>query len=62
LTLAGTLGIDTSTLVEEQRKLVIDIENTLRSRLNERNDDLVTMWRLESAEAALRFLDSSTRR
>ena len=62
LTLAGTLGIDTSTLVEEQRKLVIDIEHTLRSRLNERNDDLVTMWRLESAEAALRFLNSSTRR
>lgn len=58
LQLAATLGAATSELVEAQRRVVTDIRRSLELRLQETSGDIVTQWRLETAEAALRFLDS----
>lgn len=61
LTLSEILGVDASSLVSEQRRVVAEIETNLRAKLVEPRHDLVTTWRLESATAASRFLDSMSR-
>ena len=61
LQLAVTLGIETSVLVDAQRRVVTDLRRSLSSRSREHPDDIVTQWRLETADAALRFLDSLAR-
>lgn len=58
LQLAAALGVKTSELVDAQRLIVTDIRRSLELRLQETSGDIVTQWRLETAEAALRFLDS----
>ena len=61
LQLAATLGIEASVLVAAQRRVVTDLRRSLSSHSREHPDDIVTQWRLETADAALRFLDSLTR-
>ena len=61
LQLAASLGIEVSTLVDAQRRVVTEIRRSLLAHLREQPDDIVTQWRLETADAALRFLDSLAR-
>lgn len=61
LRLAASLDIEVSTLVKAQRRVVTDIRRSLLGHLREHPDDIVTQWRLETADAAMRFLDSLTR-
>lgn len=58
LTLSATLAVEPPGLIENQRRVVDEIRRSLLSRLRDRPDDIVNRWRLESADAALRFLDS----
>lgn len=61
LRLAALLNAGVSVLVDAQRDVVTDIRHNLRSRLSDEPNDIVTRWRLETADAALRFLDSLAR-
>ncbi len=56
LTLGETLGLENRTLIREQRKIVERILKGLTSPATG-NLDHVTVWRIEAAEAARRFLD-----
>lgn len=58
LQLSRTLGFDTTGLVEAQRHVVAEIRHSLEQQLQHRTNDIVTSWRLESADAAIRFLES----
>ena len=60
LALSADLAVESSGLIDAQRRVVDDIRRSLLTRLRQRPDDIVNRWRLESAEAALRFLDSLT--
>ena len=60
LQLARTLGVDTTGLIDAQKHVVSDARLNLRQQLRNHSDDFVTRWRLETADAALRFLDSLT--
>lgn len=62
LQLAHTLDMESTELVAVQRHVVSEIRGNLERQLRTRSDDIVTSWRLESADAALRFLDSLTDR
>lgn len=62
LQLARTLDVESTGLVDAQRRIVSDIRRSLQQRLREQHDDIVTGWRLETADAALRFLDSLSTR
>jgi PadR family transcriptional regulator AphA len=62
LQLAHTLDVRSTELVVAQRHVVSEIRRNLEQQLRHRTDDIVTSWRLESADAALRFLDSLTDR
>lgn len=57
LVLSRANGVDVTDLVTRQREVVDDIRRGLVSRLRESPDDLVVLWRLRSADAALRFLE-----
>lgn len=57
LHLAHDLGVEVSGLIDGQRRVVTEIHRSLQRQARERPDDIVTQWRLESAEAAARFLD-----
>ncbi|MEN9803186.1 MAG: hypothetical protein RIS41_33 [Actinomycetota bacterium] len=60
LALSADLAVEPSALIDAQRRVVDDIRRSLSGRLRDRPDDIVSRWRLESAEGALRFLDSLT--
>lgn len=60
LQLSRTLDLDSNGLIEEQRGVVTEIRHSLERQLQHRTDDIVTSWRFESADAALRFLGSLT--
>jgi len=62
LQLSRTLDVEPTGLVDAQRRVVSDIRRSLQHRLREQPDDIVTGWRLETADAALRFLDSLSTR
>lgn len=55
LVIGANLGAPQRTLVRRQKKIVEGIINGLEK--SEPSDDVVSTWRLESAEAARRFLD-----
>jgi DNA-binding PadR family transcriptional regulator len=55
LELCDRLGIDPSGLLAAQRELVADVVRGLRASSD--RDDAVRRWRIESATAAIRFLD-----
>ena len=57
LTLARRCSIPIDDLVRHQRDTVDDIRRGLVSQMRSTPHDLVTMWRLRSAEAAVHFLD-----
>lgn len=61
LHLAVESGADISELIDAQRLVVNEIERNLRDQLHDYADDIVTRWRLETVDAARRFLDSLAR-
>lgn len=58
LQLAHALDIETTGMIDTQRCIVTETHRGLQRHMRESPDDIVTRWRLESAEAALRFLDA----
>jgi DNA-binding PadR family transcriptional regulator len=57
LTLADECGIDITVMLDAQRDRVIEMVEALATQVAEHPDDAVTLWRAESSQAALRFLD-----
>ncbi|CAB4557837.1 MAG: PadR family transcriptional regulator [Actinobacteria bacterium] len=55
LVLADRLGVDTRELLVQQRARVAEIA---AARSNDDPDDVVVLWRRESADAVVRFLDA----
>lgn len=55
LVLADRCGIDTGAMLREQRAIVVRLAVALAER--DGDDDVVTIWRRETTDAALRFLD-----
>jgi DNA-binding PadR family transcriptional regulator len=61
LVLAEKCGIDISPMLREQRARIAEQAESLSGHLTEgRRRDVVALWRRESSEAALRFLDQLT--
>lgn len=56
LLLAEQCGIELTAMLAEQRRQVATMHATLTAQAAE-NDDVITLWRRESAAAALSFLD-----
>ena len=56
ITLSGLHGVDSRPLIGAQKKIVARILRNLRANTSGK-EDLVTLWRIESGEAARRFLD-----
>jgi DNA-binding PadR family transcriptional regulator len=54
LVLADQCGIDVGMMLERQR----DVIDSISAALTAGPDDVVTLWRRESAQAALRFVDA----
>lgn len=62
LVLAEQCGIDVSAMLVEQRSVLTGQRDAVRADLAAAEQpDVVTLWRAESTEAALRFLDRVTR-
>lgn len=57
LVLARRCSVPVGSMLDEQRNAIHDIRSGLERRLSTAPDDIVSMWRLRSAEAVLRFLD-----
>lgn len=58
LVLAEQCGIDITPMLERQRAQIEDIATALAEQRDEaESTDVVAMWRTESSQAALRFLD-----
>lgn len=62
LVLAGNCGIDVGPMLELQRERIRSLSEGLAAQILEQPDDVVALWRGESAVAALRFLDRLDRR
>ena len=62
LIIARECGIDMSEMLQRQRTRVAALCATLDAQVSESSDDVVALWRSESANAALRFLDRLPRR
>ena len=58
LVLARLNGVRTTALVRRQREVVARIVAVTDAAVAEAADDVVALWRAESARAAQRFLDS----
>ena len=58
LVLLERAGIDPAALVEAQRRIVAPIVTALEEQSSGGADRVVSSWRYESAQAALRFLDN----
>lgn len=58
LVIAGHCEIDVSAMLIEQRSRIEDLASTLAAQTNgSKPVDVVALWRSESSQAALRFLD-----
>ena len=57
LVIAEFCGIDVSTMLQMQRQRVVEMCAALESRVALDQHDVVAVWRSESTNAALRFLD-----
>lgn len=55
LEIGQQVGVQQASMLKEQRRIVDGIIRGLEKTID--NDDIVTAWRIESAEAARRFLD-----
>jgi DNA-binding PadR family transcriptional regulator len=56
LVLAEQCGIDVSGMLDRQRAVIVDIAAAINESPDA--DDVVTLWRRASSEAALRFVDT----
>jgi PadR family transcriptional regulator AphA len=57
LIIADVCGIDTSTMLEQQRAHIGAMNDAISAHIEQCPDDVVALWRSESSQAALRFLD-----
>lgn len=57
LILAGVCDIDTGPMLAAQRTHIAELADAISAQIDEHPGDVVTLWRSESSEAALRFLD-----
>jgi DNA-binding PadR family transcriptional regulator len=57
LVLADSCAIDISMMLDRQRKLIAATAETLAAHVAGDPGDVVALWRSESSQAALRFLD-----
>lgn len=57
LVVADICGLDLSGMLEAQRAHIDELAAALALQVDRRPDDVVALWRSESAIAALRFLD-----
>jgi DNA-binding PadR family transcriptional regulator len=57
LVLADACGIDVSAMLARQREVIAAIADALDAQATGSEPDVVTLWRDESSDAALRFID-----
>ena len=57
LVVAEECGVDVTAMLERQRSHVAAMCTALDAQVAETSDDVVALWRSESANAALRFLE-----
>ncbi len=57
LIIADICQIDVSAMLEAQRAHIIDLATAILSQIDQDPGDVVALWRSESSNAALRFLD-----
>ena len=57
LIVAENCGIDITSMLEAQRAHITDLAAALDGQIDEHPDDVVALWRIETANAALRFLE-----
>lgn len=57
LIIADNCGIDVSAMLDAQRTHIVERSMAISSRIDREPDDVVALWRSESSNAALRFLD-----
>jgi DNA-binding PadR family transcriptional regulator len=63
LVLADVCGIEMSTMLDQQRDHIAQLAAALASQIDESEPvDVVALWRSESSQAALRFVDRLSRR
>jgi DNA-binding PadR family transcriptional regulator len=60
LVIADLCAIDVRAMLQMQRARIVDMVAALEARVALDPDDVVTLWRSESTNAALRFLDRLT--
>jgi PadR family transcriptional regulator AphA len=57
LVLAEECGVDVGDMLDRQHARIIEMAAALHEQVDEQPGDVVALWRSESSEAALRFLD-----
>ena len=57
LIIATICDIDSASMLDAQRARIIDLAEAISAQIDRQPDDVVALWRSESADAALRFLD-----
>jgi DNA-binding PadR family transcriptional regulator len=57
LVIADLCGIDVSDMLQMQRTRIVEMCAALEAQVASNRDDVVALWRSESTNAALRFLD-----
>lgn len=57
LVIADICDIDISVMLRQQRAHIAGLSESLTAQIHSRPDDIVALWRAESSQAALRFLD-----
>ncbi len=57
LIIADNCGIDVSAMLDAQRAQIEELSIAISSQIDREPDDVVALWRSESSNAALRFLD-----
>jgi DNA-binding PadR family transcriptional regulator len=57
LIIADICGIDCTAMLVSQRAHIVEMIDALDGQINEAPGDVVSLWRSESSQAALRFLD-----
>jgi hypothetical protein len=57
LVIADVCGIDVTAMLDRQRAHVADLSEAIDAQIGADPADIVALWRGESSQAALRFLD-----
>lgn len=57
LIIADICDIDITNMLEVQRAHIVDLATAISSQIDQEPGDVVALWRSESSDAALRFLD-----